>query len=117
MKNAYLFLITLMLCSCAATNFSKQEELTMNSWIGHSKAELIQTWGPPKSVSSDGKGGEIYTYEKSVSFGQTPGKVYSNSNNIYYTNPQSNVITRSRMFYMDNTGKIYHWLSQGRQGY
>ena len=118
MKPIYLFFsLALLQYSCATTNFADQEKTTMDSWIGHTKAELIRTWGPPKSISTDGQGGEIYVYDTSVNFGQTPGQVYTQNSNVYYTNPQSNVVTRSRMFYINKSGVIYTWLSQGRQGY
>ena len=38
----------------------------MQSWIGHSKAEIIQSWGPPQGgYTSDGQGGEILLYNSS----------------------------------------------------
>lgn len=104
--------------SCKTTSFAQKEKTTMDSWLGHSKAELLQSWGPPTKVDSDGQGGEILTYDKSVALTQTPGTVYNNGyGGINYTRPQNNVVTRSRMFYVNQQGKIYHWLAQGRQGY
>jgi hypothetical protein len=117
MKTIFLFLLAIGFCGCATTNFADQEKITMNSWMGHTKAELIQSWGPPKSISTDGKDGEVYTYETSVNFSQSPGQVYTQYNNVYYTNPQNNVVTRSRMFYINKSGAIYSWLCKGRQGY
>jgi hypothetical protein len=84
--------------------------------MGSTKAELIMTWGPPTRISPDGQGGEIYTYDKTVTIGQFPGNAYATNNGISYTNAMPATVTRSRMFYFDSSGKIYHWLSQGRQG-
>lgn len=91
----------------------------MDSWLGSTKANLIQSWGPPNRTTNDGQGGEILVYEKSANLYQTPGTVYTQpyNNSIYYTQPRNNVVTRSRMFYINNKGVIYHWLCQGRQGY
>jgi len=121
MKTKLLFLFVLFLTSCSSTHLSKvqlEEQKLMNSWIGHTKSELLQTWGPAKNISSDGKGGEIYSFEKTLSFGQSAGQIYSGSNNnIYYTNPQNRVATRIYNFFIDKNGKIYTWQLSGRQGY
>jgi len=102
-----------------SSNWQEEEKEVMNSWVGASKAQLIQSWGPPNRTTDDGQGGEILIYDRTVTFPQMPGTVYSQpyGNNLYYTAPQSTTITRSRMFYVDKNGKIYHWMCQGRQGY
>ena len=50
----FFFLIS----SCTSTNklskTQEEERATMESWMGHSKAELIQSWGPPTKITSDG---------------------------------------------------------------
>jgi len=99
-------------------NFQDKEKEVMDSWMGSTKAELILEWGTPTQTTSDGQGGEILIYDRTVAFPQTPGQVYTQpyDPNIYYSNPQSNVVTRSKMFYVDKNGIIYHWLCQGRQG-
>lgn len=76
----------------------EEQKKVMDSWMGHHKSELIQSWGPPHRYESDGKGGEILVYEKSV----TRGAVI---NNTYYektTHPY-------QMFYADKDGKLYYW--------
>ena len=32
----------------------------MQSWVGHHKSSLIQSWGPPSNITTDGKGKYIY---------------------------------------------------------
>jgi hypothetical protein len=103
--------------SCGTTSYLKSEQQSMESWMGLTKAELIHSWGPPARISSDGQGGEIYTYDKTVTMGQFPGNAYATNRGISYTNPMPATITRSRMFYIHASGIIYHWLCQGRQGY
>jgi len=116
MKTTALILL-LTLAGCATTNFADTEKTNMDSWVGHTKVELVQTWGPPLKVDSDQQGGEIYTYEKSVTMGQFPGQVYGTNQGIAYTQARPATVTRVRMFYINKEGKIYHWMSQGREGY
>jgi len=70
----------------------------MDSWMGHHKSELIQSWGPPTRYEMDGKGGEILIYEKSITRGQVIG-------NTYYENTKHPY----NMFYADQNGKLYYW--------
>ena len=45
----------------------------MSSWIGKTKAELYQSWGPPNSKTDDGQGGELLIYSSVVNIGQNSG--------------------------------------------
>lgn len=63
------------------------------SWKGNTKQELIKSWGPPTKTSSDGSGGEILTYIRTMQF----------SFGYYIGNNH---------FYIDKTGKIYHVVYQ-----
>lgn len=85
----------MFLISCEST---KKISEKMDSWLGHHKSELIESWGPPTRYESDGKGGEILIYERSVTQGSMIGKTYYENTNHPY-----------RMFYADRRGKIYHW--------
>jgi len=86
----------------------------MDSWMGHTKAELYQKWGPPSYVTDDGQGGEIVVYEYSIRGTQTPGSIYQGNNGtINYTAPQENTYKKTRMFYVNDKGLIYHWRWQG----
>lgn len=114
---AIALILLMALAGCASTNFTQTETDTMNSWVGHTKAELVQTWGPPLKIDSDQQGGEIFTYEKSVTIGQFPGQVYGTNTGIGYTQARPATITRVRMFYINKEGKVYHWVSNGREGY
>jgi hypothetical protein len=69
----------------------------MNSWIGSSKTELILKWGPPDRTTSDGGEGEILIYAK---------QVYISSDYIFWD---------YKMFYIDVTGKIYHWRAERKR--
>ena len=88
--------------------------MDINSWVGKTKGEVYQSWGPPQSVTSDGQGGEILIYSSTVRLNQTPGSVYNNGyGGVNYTAPQNNYYNRSRMFYVNSQGIIYSWRWQG----
>lgn len=95
-QNIFITLVAAtFLISC---DTSKKIQQTMDSWMGHHKSELIQSWGPPTRYESDGKGGEILIYEKSVTRGSVIG-------NTYYQNTRHPY----NMFYADKDGKLYYW--------
>jgi hypothetical protein len=102
-----LLLLSLALAGCLPTKM-------LNSWLGHDKAELYRSWGPPTRVTEDGAGGEILIYEEGVYTGQVPGQAYRNAyGGMSYTNPQATGYNRVRMFYVDKAGKIYMWKAKG----
>jgi len=113
--NKLFVLLLLVLYGCATTSKSPSEKEVMDSWLGSTKAELVLKWGPPVRIADDGQGGEIYVYEKQITFGQFPGSVKSTSTGLSYTNARSATVIRSRMFYINKEGKIYHWLCEGRE--
>lgn len=117
MKNL-LFALCVVVCACTSLDKTASvEREVMDSWKGQTKASLLQVWGAPSKVTSDGQGGEILVFDDPTVFPQM-GQVYANPVNrsAYYTT-QPNVVTRSRMFYVNKDGIIYSWLCQGRQGY
>ena len=68
-----LLIAVLTLAGCAT---ARKE---MESMIGLSKANLVEKYGPPLRISSDGDVGEIYTYESRFVTRTTPistGTVY-----------------------------------------
>jgi hypothetical protein len=71
------------------------QQKLMDSWIGSSKQDLVMAWGPPERVASDGGSGEILIYSRSF--------YQPNLNATEYV---------YRMMYVDNSGKIYHWLTR-----
>ena len=124
MKPSILLLLACVLATagCATSNkrsdFQETERATMASWMGHSKQELIQAWGPPTKTAPDMQGGEIWIYDKTVTMPGPPGQISpSPFGGIQYTTPQSLTVTRSRMFYISGEGKMYHWRAEGRPGY
>ncbi len=91
MRN-YLLLfcfLSLNLVSCGPTSLVNHNvteiEKARNHWVGETQNTLIISWGPPTSKTSDGDGGEIYSYRRGNGF------------STWVTN-----------FYMGSTGIIYH---------
>ena len=93
----------------------------MNSWKGSHVSELIQSWGPPQSVTSDGKDGRIYIWSKHFNIalgGQTRSRLIPDGFGGYYINSQSTpqFMTQrewSRMFWVNRNGVIYYWRAHG----
>ena len=88
MKKILIVLLLIgLLPSCKTT------KKIMDSWLGHTKKELIIKWGPPARVASDGGDGEILIYSKQVYIPQYNLKYYD-----------------YKMFYVNSEGRIYRWL-------
>lgn len=78
MKRIAGLLLLLALSGCA----SMEDE--MNAWRGHTQAELIEKWGPPMSVSSDGQGGTILYYSHAAGYSSTQIWMYANKDGMLY---------------------------------
>lgn len=93
------FLVAAIFISCTTTQKAQDKTReVMDSWMGHHKSELIQSWGPPQRYESDGKGGEILIYEKKVTRGAVIYGTYHEKTSYPYN-----------MFYADSAGKLYYW--------
>lgn len=106
-------ILLIFFSSCATQNYLKTETSTLDSWIGNSKTQLVQKWGPPQSTASDETGGQIYIYDLVVGVTQSPGVIRPAFNNIYYSKPQSNNVVRTMMFFINKEGIIYHASARG----
>ena len=81
-------------------NKREKKNKLMNSWMGHHKATIIDSWGPPTGgVVSNGRDGEILMYNDGLT--TTTNKIWSST---YYT---SNTHQNYRHVYCDKKGKIY----------
>ena len=89
-KNIILSLLILFLSSC---HLQEKIQASMDSWIGHTKQEVIMSWGPPARSCSDGANGEIIIYSKPILI----------SGVYYYYNT---------LFYINKESKVYHWLKK-----
>lgn len=96
MKKLMILVFLGFFCSCIS---QKKIYANLNSWVGHYKTELIESWGPPSETTSNGNGGEVLIY----------------SNRTYYTTMGGTVdYWEYKMLYADSRGKIYRWLYKKR---
>jgi hypothetical protein len=72
----------------------------MDSWLGHTRQDLIMNWGPPQRTASDGGTGEILVYSRHVYMNLPSGLIN------YY---------EYKMMYINSEGRIYHWMIQNQQ--
>lgn len=91
-----LLAIPLILSNCITTEqlrakhgYQSQSD-KLNACIGLTKKQLIMEWGIPAKEAPDNDGGEILIYVASV-FGSS---------------------WNYRLFYLNEQGKVYHWLTQ-----
>jgi hypothetical protein len=84
--------ILVAFASCVS---QKKIQAEMSSWVGESKHDLIQRWGPPAETTSDGSTGEILVYARRVYYqlGATPVDYWE-----------------YRFMYVDRSGTIYNYL-------
>ena len=86
----------------------------MESWEGAHYSDLYQSWGPPTSTTSDGRGGMIVSYYYSRNM-QLPGRaVPQYDGSVMYVPPQDLSYVAERHFYVNSNGIIYSWRWQGR---
>ena len=86
--------------------------LFYNSFIGKPCADVIQALGAPMRVTTDGKGGNIYVWEKTYTTGGTSYPVTTYYNNVPHTTYHSTPLRfhkNIKEFYFTNDDKFYHW--------
>lgn len=74
---------------------SKKIAEQLHSWMGSNKTELIQQWGPPNQIVSDGSDGEILIYSQRIYAQLSTGATID-----YYL---------YKMMFSNKEGKLYHW--------
>ncbi|MDB5200500.1 MAG: hypothetical protein JWO92_2463 [Chitinophagaceae bacterium] len=107
MKKLFSYCIIIaVLTSCAPSQkaLDAKEDALFNKWLNYSKARLIQTWGQPDSIVTDGKGGEILIYKEGVD--------YKSVMNGKYTGAQFSV---RKQMYVNADSTIYYWKAWRRK--
>lgn len=64
-KVTFIFAAAIFLSACATT---AKYEATLNSWLGHSANELVNSWGYPISTFEAPNGNTVYVYSSSGSY-------------------------------------------------
>jgi hypothetical protein len=98
----------------AAEIKADETKKVMDSWIGSHKSALVQAWGAPSRTTADGKGGEIFVYEKSITLGgsmatttSSPDFGFGRTFNTYISNPVA--VVQYQEVFADPNGTIYYW--------
>lgn len=102
MKNKLIVtgLLVALAFSCLAQR-KKKIENNMNSWLGHTKQELLLSWGMPARETEDGNGGQIVAFTHG---GSTDGINLGYGNRI-----PPDAWYDYRIFYINAEGRIYSW--------
>lgn len=99
----------------------KGQRAAMESWKGVHISELIRSAGPPREIVSDGMGGHIYIWSKSINVplskksAECRGTATVIGDTLYYQEktkitPATNIkYKKVRMFWVNSQGIIYHW--------
>jgi hypothetical protein len=103
LKFCILFSVLHMVGCTTSKQIEAKETEALNSWIGSTKARLIQSWGAPTRTESDGQGGEILVYEDSRKIA-----------NVVYGTYMEKTISNYKEMFVNTNGKIYHWRSGRR---
>ena len=107
MMKGFLLLCTITaLFSCGPSQkaFDAKEDAVFNKWLKHPKSQLVQSWGQPDSIKTDGKGGEVLIYKEGVD--------YKSVMNSKYTGTQYSF--RKEMF-VNADSLIYYWKAWRRK--
>ncbi len=80
-----ILLLLVLTFNCSSINQLRQDR------IGQPISTVIDTWGPPSRVTSDGRGGNVYVWEKWEDYGYGIRQLWSNR------------------FWADSNGIIYKW--------
>lgn len=85
---------------------------TMKSWEGHHISEVIQAWGPPSNVTTDGKGGKVYSWYSHRNLpSSTQGRTETSGD--FHGTTSDNSYDAGRHFFVNDRGYIYAWRWKG----
>jgi uncharacterized protein YceK len=85
---SFIALALLSSCSTSRKASDAKEDALLNQWLKQPKSLLIQQWGQPDSLMSDGRNGEVLIYKEGVDFlsvmnERYTGKQYSPRKEMY----------------------------------
>ncbi len=104
MKRAFLVVIAILaFADTGSAQGKKKTKKLMDSWLNSTKQQLILSWGPPSSTTSDGGDGEILIYSRRV---YVPAQQYGQ-----YRSPGVDYYNY-KMFYVNSQGTIFSWRTE-----
>lgn len=109
MKKSFFLLCAfkaLLIISCGPSRKARdaKENALFSKWIGHSKTQLVNQWGQPDSLTSDGKNGQILIYKEGVDYISVMNENYTGSQYSF----------RKEMF-VNSDSIIYNWRTWRRK--
>ena len=118
-----ILVLGFLLSGCFAT--TAKYEAAINSWIGSSEDELVESWGVPNGVYNKNDGGKVLSYVRSGSM-HMPGNTTSNTSidawgyatTTTTTSAGTNIALRCKTsFVVSSTGRITSWSYEGNNCY
>ncbi len=117
-----LFLMILFIQGCATT---AKFESKLNSWVGYSERDLIESWGPPNNVYQVDSNQKIISYNKSMDVALPNfGKTYQTSfvgntayTTSYGTDSPGSVNFSCKVSFTIENGMIIAWRHEGNYCY
>tara|TARA_R110000765_G_scaffold419573_1_gene523885 strand:+ start:103 stop:603 length:501 start_codon:yes stop_codon:yes gene_type:complete len=110
-------ILGLTLNGCATQSNYKAE---LDTWVGATENELVNSWGPPNGLYNKPDGGKILTYQESGSYSLPGYPSTSSSTNMGVTTtvttvPSDTIIQTGckTNFYFSPEGRITTWNFQG----
>jgi hypothetical protein len=115
LRSLVLVVLTASLPSACAT---KRFDRLMRDWEGRPLSQLLTTWGPPRTVYSDGKGGHVIAYVPNAESQTTEQRRMTGpllADEILHTPGAEPVYEPGvsarwsvyRLFFVDSRGQIY----------
>lgn len=114
---AICFVLALALSSCIHP--IRTQNLAMQSWVGHSRGELVSKWGSPSSVVEDGLYQMFVYAETETNTTVTPPTVLQQGGKrppLVISPGRANTktrVVRQRIFWLDADGIVRKWSWKG----
>ena len=110
MKNLF-FTVILIVCviflsNCSAVKFETSTNKDINAFHGQPISTALAKWGPADRTSDDGKGGLIYTWDRT-------GATTTSYSNIDHSKTTFTYHCTRNLF-VDQNGIIYHGIFEGQ---
>lgn len=99
-------IIILLFAACGPSRKAtdRKSNSLFNEWLHQPKSQLVNQWGQPDSIMSDGKNGEILIYKEHTD--------YISVMNENYTGPQ---YSYRKEMYVNADSLIYFWKAWRRK--
>ena len=111
-KHLWIVVLGLFLSGCATqANYVK----ILDSWVGATESQLVNSWGPPLGSYTKDNGGKILTYQQTGAYNLPGTPVIDSMTNLPTRTAGPTVFTNctTRFYTSPISGKIINWEYQG----